>query len=203
MALITPRNIATSKLTDGTDFLQTLPAGSVVQVVERNTQDTANYASSSYSLTDLYCEITPQFANSKILITASGYFGPNAGGNRHDVAMSFNFVDNQNPSGTTAIIAPNSTNGGSNTGATGSRMAAYGAASSFASASGAGNWHLANPTVTYLYTPSYQNTNTRRITFVISTSFAFAALHNMQSNNTTDPRDVRPRSVMTLQEIKA
>ena len=203
MALITPKNIATSKLTDGSNFLQSLPAGSVVQVVERNSQDTANYASSSYQLTDIYCEITPQFANSKILITANGYFGPNAGGNSHDVAMSFNFVDNQNPSGATAIIAPNSTNGGSSTGASGSRMAAYGAASSFASVSNAGNWHLANPTMSYLYTPSYQNTNTRRITFVISTSFAYGALHNMQSNNTTDPRDVRPRSVMTLQEIKA
>jgi len=203
MALITPRNIATSKLTDGTAFLQSLPAGSVIQVVERNSQDTASYASSSYSLTDLYCEITPQFANSKILITANAYFGPNAGSNNHDVAMSFNFVDNQNPSGATAIIAPNSNNGGSSTGASGSRTAAYGAASSFASVAGVGNWHLANPTVTYLYTPSYQNTNTRRITFVISTSFAFGALHNMQSNNTTDPRDIRPRSVMTLQEIKA
>lgn len=203
MALITPRNIATSKLTDGTAFLQSLPAGATVQTVQRNTQNTGQYASTSYNLTDQYCEITPIFANSKILITANVYFGPHAGGNRHDVAMSFNFVDNQNPSGATSIIAPNSTNGGSSTGASGARMAAYGAEGSFANVAQVGNWYLAHPTISYLYTPSYQNTNTRRITLVVATAFGYNVVHNMTSNNTTDPRDVRPRSVMTLQEIKA
>ena len=203
MALITPRNIATSKLTDGSAFLQSLPAGATVQTVQRNTQGTGQYASTSYSLTDFWCEITPLFANSKILITVNVNMGVNAGGSNHDVAMSFNFVDNQNPAGATAIIAPNSTNGGTSTGASGARMAAYGAAGCFANVAQIYNYWIAHPTIQYLYTPSYQNTNTRRITTVISTAFGFNVVENKCSINTTDPRDVRPKSVMTLQEIKA
>ena len=46
MALITQKNIATSKLSDGSNFLQELPAGSVLQVIS-NVMDGDSYIGSS------------------------------------------------------------------------------------------------------------------------------------------------------------
>ena len=70
MALITPKNIETSKLSDGSNFLQDLPAGSVLQVIS-NVMDGDSYiGSSSYiHLTDLTTTITPRSATSKIFCT--------------------------------------------------------------------------------------------------------------------------------------
>ena len=69
MALITPRNIATSKLTDGTDFLQSLPAGTVLQVQQNVMDGYAHYSGGTwYHLTDMTTNITPRSASSKILV---------------------------------------------------------------------------------------------------------------------------------------
>ena len=77
MALITPKNIATSKLTDGAAFLQTLPAGTVIQV--KHAYHGVNTTSSSTSFISV---LTVQFdnnlqTNSKVLISA--HFGATRG----------------------------------------------------------------------------------------------------------------------------
>ena len=75
MALITPKNIATSKLTDGSTFLTSvspsnMPSGSVVNVMQAYYTGTTSIASSQAAQ---YIEImsqtvTPKLAGSKFLI---------------------------------------------------------------------------------------------------------------------------------------
>ena len=72
MALITPKNIATSKLTDGSNFLQSLPAGSVLQVVSTTSAQrlTSTVQDSTFvALPGLTASITPTDANNLILVT--------------------------------------------------------------------------------------------------------------------------------------
>ena len=77
MALITPKNIATSKLTDGSNFLTSasitnsdLPSGSVIQTVTSDL-DTSNIGTSSDSnvATGLTLAITPKAAGSSFILT--------------------------------------------------------------------------------------------------------------------------------------
>lgn len=69
MALITPKNIATSKLTDGSNFLQSLPAGTVLQV-QQNIMDSYSHFSGGtyYALSGMNTNITPRSASSKFLV---------------------------------------------------------------------------------------------------------------------------------------
>ena len=79
MALITPRNIATSKLTDGSDFLTSIsliptdmPSGSVIQQVSHHSTDSFTTSGTTYLTTNASVSITPLFANSKMLIWICG-----------------------------------------------------------------------------------------------------------------------------------
>ena len=70
MALITPKNIATSKLTDGSNFLQSLPAGTVLQV--KHAYHGINSVATSTAFVSV---LTAQFdnnlqTNSKVLVSA-------------------------------------------------------------------------------------------------------------------------------------
>ena len=120
--------------------------------------------------------------------------------------MSCNFADSLHQTSTTTPLAPHSTTGGDNNGASGSRMAGYFGYGSFAAEPNVDDWFMNNITGRYLYTPnsSTYTTNTRRFTTMVRTSTAKYIRINMNGqNNTTDPRDVRLRSVFTIYEIRA
>ena len=75
MALITPRNIATSKLTDGSNFLTSvspnnMPSGSVVNVMQAYYTGTTSIAGSQAgSYIEIMSQtVTPKLAGSKFLI---------------------------------------------------------------------------------------------------------------------------------------
>ena len=77
MALITPKNIATSKLTDGSNFLQSLPAGTVLQVKHAYI-GTNNTAASTAFVSVLTVQFDNNLqTNSKVLISA--HFGATRG----------------------------------------------------------------------------------------------------------------------------
>tara|TARA_R100001510_G_C7579720_1_gene153170 strand:- start:243 stop:782 length:540 start_codon:yes stop_codon:yes gene_type:complete len=170
--------------------------GNVVQVQQRTTQDTANYASVNYQNTDIYTDITLKYSNSMIFIQTYIIFGV---GN-HDVAIAGNFTDSLTNSGTT-VIAPHSTTGGDNNGSGGSRMAGYFGFGSFAAESNVDDWWVGNMFGQYLYTPASGSTSQRRISFAVRTSQGYNFRINMGQRNQADPRDVRLRSNMTLWEI--
>ena len=70
MALITPKNIETSKLSDGSNFLQSLPAGTVLQV--KHAYHGINTVSNSVTFVSV---LTVQFdnnlqTNSKVLVSS-------------------------------------------------------------------------------------------------------------------------------------
>ena len=173
--------------------------GNVIQIVQRSTQDTANYSSVNYQNTDIYCDITPKFSSSKLYIQSTMQFGI---GN-HDVAIACNYTDSLVSSGG-SVIGPHSTTGGDNNGSGGSRMAGMFGFGSFANDTGPDNWYLGNMYGNLLYTPSSGSTSTRRIYLAVRTSSGYLCRINMNGqNNTTDPRDVRLRSFMTIMEIGA
>jgi hypothetical protein len=173
-------------------------SGSVVQIVSNTNQSHNNFASVNYQQTSLAVSITPKFANSKFLIRAVHYGGVQ----NHDAAVSFNFYDSINPSGSTAGIAPENDSGGLNNGTNGARMSAFFGITSWAGNSSVDDWFIGLAVGEYLYTPSYQNTNTRSFGTMVRTSNAFNFRENMNGqNNTADPRDMRVRSTITVMEI--
>ena len=194
--------VDTDMIADGAATGPKQGAGSIIQVVDRNTEDTANYADDDYQLTAVYADINPLHSNSKFLLET--YFSFGVGD--HDTAVSCNFADSLHQTSTTTPLAPHSTTGGDNNGAAGSRMAGYFGFGSFAGQSDVDNWWLGQIVGRYLYTPnsSTYTTNTRRFTTMIRSSTGKNVRINMNGqNNTTDPRDVRIRSCFTIYEVKA
>ena len=70
MALITPKNIATSKLTDGNNFLTGMPSGSVLNVTQAAyTGTTTVSCSQAGSSIEIFSQtVTPKAAGSQFLI---------------------------------------------------------------------------------------------------------------------------------------
>ena len=64
-----------------------MPAGSIIQSVIRSTRNQSETTSTSWSGTDVYASIYPQFANSRILILVSGGMTGNAGGSEHSYTV--------------------------------------------------------------------------------------------------------------------
>ena len=70
MALIRPKNIPTANLSDGTSFLQDMPAGSIIQA--KQSVRTSPYVTTSASFVfpdNLSIDITPSSASSQFVIT--------------------------------------------------------------------------------------------------------------------------------------
>ena len=175
-------------------------SGNVIQIVQRTTEDTANYSSVNYQNTDIYCDITPKFSTSKFFIQSLMHFGV---GN-HDTSVSCNFTDDQISNPLDNPIAPHSTTGGDNNGNSGQRMAGYFGFGSFASEPNVDNWWLGQIYGDYLYTPNYQNTSTRRLRLCVrSANGDLVRICMNGQQNTSDPRDVRLRSFLTIMEIGA
>lgn len=204
MALIKPKNLGANELNlaDNYAFTGTVTgagvSGKVLQTVLHYDSTTANYASVSYQNTALAVAITPTQSTSKFLIRYSIYGGVVD----HDVAVAFNISDSLHASGVTHRIAPDSVSGGDLDGSSGSRMGAFTAIGSWASNNTVDNWFIGHSTGEYLYTPAYQNTTTRTFTVMARSSFGknFRLGMNGQ-NNTTDPRDVRFRSIISVTEM--
>tara|TARA_B100000424_G_C22830460_1_gene443661 strand:+ start:78 stop:623 length:546 start_codon:yes stop_codon:yes gene_type:complete len=175
-------------------------SGNVIQIVQRTTQDTANYSSVNYQNTDVYCDITPKFSSSKFYIQSMVQYGMGD----HDVAVSCNYTDSLVSNPLDNPLAPHSTTGGDNNGSANQRMAGYFGFGSFASANTVDNWYVGQIFGSYLYTPGYQNTTTRRLRLCVRTSEGRLFRINMNGqNNTTNPMDVRLRSHLTIMEIGA
>lgn len=181
----------------------TLPTGTPLQIVQNTTDSHAQYSSTTYVATALTCDITPKYANSKFYIHVSALFGTAVGtSSAHDLAFAWNLRDSLNPSGANASLAPDNTSGGSNTsGAGGTRMGGYVVGGSYASLANAAHYWVWNPNFSFLYTPSYQNTNQRTFGLLVKTAFGFSCVMNMSDQNFADPRDVRGTSIMTITEI--
>tara|TARA_B100001250_G_C19621796_1_gene709692 strand:+ start:39 stop:584 length:546 start_codon:yes stop_codon:yes gene_type:complete len=176
------------------------PSGNVIQVVQRTTQNTNNYSSVNYQNTDIHCDITPKFASSKLYIQSIMQFGIGD----HDTSIACNYTDSLISSSTSNPIGPHSTTGGDNNGSAGQRMAGYFGFGSFAGEPNVDNWYLGQIYGDFLYTPGYQNTTTRTIYLAVRSSLGKLVRINMNGqNNTTDPRDVRLRSFLTIMEIGA
>lgn len=176
----------------------TLPSGSILQTVQGLCHNTGNYNSVDYQGTGNSVAITPKLANSKFLIQAIEYGGVE----NHDVAVAFNFYDTQHQTSATTVIAPEASSGGVRNGASGGRMSAYFGITSWAGDSAVDNWFVGHASGIYLYTPGYQNTTTRTFKTCVKTSFGHNFRQGMNGqNNTTDPRDWRVYSTITVSEI--
>ena len=81
MALITPKNIATSKLTDGSNFLTSIdhtnfPAGTIIQHQFSRILRTGHWSTASTSYIEIgsmNVTITPKYTNSRIYLIAEVY----------------------------------------------------------------------------------------------------------------------------------
>ena len=81
MALITPKNIATSKLTDGSNFLTSIdhtnfPAGTIIQHQYTEILRVGHWNSSSSSyieISSMNVNIVPKYANSRIYVIAEWF----------------------------------------------------------------------------------------------------------------------------------
>ena len=166
----------------------TKESGEVLQIVQGMTSTTAAYASAYYQQTALQVTIT---VNAQLGVT------------NHDIATACNIYDSANPSGSTAIIAPESVTGGSDTsGNSGHRMGGYYVTPSFASQNAADDWWWSNPTFTYDYVPSYQSTDSRTFSLAIKSSYAYEVRLGMGGRNASDPRDARGYSIITVREVE-
>ncbi len=176
----------------------TLPSGSILQTVQGLCHNTANFNNVDYQGTGNSVAITPKLANSKFLIQAIEYGGVQD----HDVAVAFNFYDTQHQTSATTTIAPEADSGGVRNGASGGRMSAYFGITSWAGDSAVDNWFVGHASGIYLYTPGYQNTTARTFKTCVKTSFGYNYRQGMNGqNNTTDPRDWRVYSTITVSEI--
>jgi hypothetical protein len=175
-------------------------AGKILQTVVDYDSATSNYASVDYQNTSVNVAITPTKSNSKFLIRYSVYGGVA----NHDTAVAFNISDSLHASGATTHIAPHSVSGGDNNGSSGQRMAAFTCIGSWAGINGPDDWFVGHSTGEYLYTPAYQNTNTRTFSVMVRTSSGYNFRLGMNGqNNTADPRDVRFMSVISVTEMSA
>lgn len=182
----------------GTDMGSVAAPGTPVQVVYNIIQTHAQYSSTSYAATDVEVAITPKFANSKFLIEGVYSGGTNAGNsNSHDCCAGLNFRDSLNPSGANVALVTDNASGAGST-RTGSFMLLP---SQAALANGLRYWVHQIP-LSFLYTPSYQNTNTRTFGIIIKVGNSTqGTVQNMSDTNTDDRRDIRGSSVIKVTEI--
>ena len=64
-----------------------MPAGSVIQATYRKTSTQSISTSTNWAGTDVYATIYPRYANSKMLIMASGGMTGNSGGSEHSYTV--------------------------------------------------------------------------------------------------------------------
>ena len=66
------------------------------------------------------------------------------------------------------------------------------------------NYFIGNVYGELLYTPAYQNTNQRAFTVMVRSSFGDNVRLNMNAHyNSSNPRDMRPTSSITIMEVAA
>ena len=190
--------VTTPKIASGAIAPSVMPTGSIIQIVQGTTYGTNNYGNVNWQNTVINTSITPVHANSKFMIEAIVHFGI---GNQ-DCATSFNFSDSLHASGTTHPLGPMSTDG--NNGSPGQRLMAFFGWGSYASDADIDNFFIGNTTGKYLYTPAYQNTNSRTFSVMVRSAEGHNVRLNMNAHyNAGNPRDMRPTSSITVYEIKA
>lgn len=173
------------------------PSGSIIQVVQGTTYGTQNYGNVNFQNTVISTAITPFLTDSKFLIEAVVHFG--IGG--QDCATSFNFSDSLHASGTTHPLGPMSTDG--NNGSSGQRLMSFFGWGSYAADADIDNFFIGNVSGKYLYTPAYQNTNSRTFTVMVRSAEGLNVRLNMNAHyNNANPRDMRPTSSITVSEIR-
>jgi len=182
-----------SALTQGTLPADVMPSGSVLQTVYASYDNVESVNVTSYTAISLNASITPKSATSKFLLTASLM----AGVNGHDSSMDFNFSDSL--VGTNTPVLNKSVQG-----STGQQM--FQGWGSYAGASTIDDWLFANINPMGLYTPGYQNTNTRTfyvIAGIRSSNTSHNIIMNRTQNSGTDNRAGRGVSTLIIQEIAA
>ena len=190
---VTSAKIASNAITPSV-----MPTGSIIQVVQGTTHGTNNYSNVNFENTVISTAITPVHANSKFLIESVVHFGIGS----EDCATSFNFSDSLHASGTTHPLGPMSTDG--NNGSAGQRLMAFFGSGSFAADSSIDDFFIGNVSGKYLYTPAYQNTNSRTFAVMVRSAEGINVRLNMNAHyNAANPRDMRPTSSITVYEVKA
>ena len=181
----------------------TMPAamkstGTPIQVVYAVIQTHPQYGSTSYVATDVQVAITPKFADSKFLIEGVYSTGTNAGtSNSHDCCAGINIRDSLNPSGANAAIVTDNASGAGS-----SRTGSFMLMPSTAQVAQVLTYWVHQIPITFLYTPSYQNTNARTFGFLIKNGSASqGSTQNMTDSNFDDRRDIRGSSTIKVTEI--
>ena len=190
MALITPRNIATSKLTDGSAFIQTLPAGTVLQVQQNVMDGYAHYSGGTYyHLTDMTTNITPRSASSKILIR----FQVNISAiDRYHITKMFRAINN----GTDVQIGHG--NVGSNT----TRQKAFATLGTGARLSGHSTYEQLTVSAEFLDSPNTTQVVTYKPYIGVYANHAFSVnAPHYNSGNGNDQWQSAPFSALTVMEI--
>ena len=174
--------------------------GSPIQVVHTIIQTHPQYSSTSYVATDVEVAITPKFADSKFLIEAVYSAGTNGGNsNSHDCMAGLNFRDSLNPSGANAAIVTDNASGASS-----NRTGSFMLLPSTAAVADILRYWVHQIPMQFLYTPSYQNTNTRTFGVLIKVgNSAQGTQQNMSDTNIDDRRDIRGTSIIKVTEIAA
>ena len=189
--------VTTAKIASNAITPSVMPTGSIIQVVQGTTHGTNNYGNVDFQNTVISTSITPVHANSKFILEAIVQFGI---GNQ-DCASSFNFSDSLHASGTTHPLGPMSGDG--TNGASNSRLPAFFGWGSYAADADIDNFFIGNVSGKYLYTPAYQNTNSRTFTVMVRSAEGHNVRLNMNGHyNAANPRDMRPTSSITVYEGK-
>ena len=189
--------VTTAKIASNAITPSVMPTGSIIQVVQGTTHSTNNYGNVNFQNTVINTSITPVLANSKFVLEAVVHFG--IGG--QDCATSFNFSDSLHASGTTHPLGPMSTDG--NNGSPGQRLMSFFGWGSYAADSSIDDFFIGNVSGKYLYTPAYQNTNSRTFSVMVRSAEGLNVRFNMNAHyNSANPRDMRPTSSITVYEVK-
>ena len=190
--------VPTGKTIVGTDIGSIKAPGTPIQVVYASVQTHPQYSSTSYAATDVEVAITPKFATSKFLIEAVFSGGTNAGNsNSHDCMAGLNFRDSLNPSGANAAIVTDNASGAGS-----SRTGGFMLLPSTAAVASVLRYWVHQIPMQFLYTPSYQNTNTRTFGVLIKVGNSTqGTTQNMSDTNSDDRRDIRGTSIIKVTEI--
>ena len=189
--------VPTGKTIIGTDTGSIKAPGAPIQVVYAIIQTHPQYGSTSYVATDVQVAITPKFATSKFLIEGVYSTGTNADSTSHDAAAAINIRDSLNPSGANAAIVTDNASGAGS-----SRTGGFMLMPSTAMVSNVTRYWVHQIPLVFLYTPSYQNTNTRTFGFLIKNAQANqGTTQNMSDQNIDDRRDIRGSSTIKVTEI--
>ena len=172
----------------------TFPAGHILQCQQVRYQDHGYFNTASYySISNFQVDITTKQPLSKYLLKAIIYYHPNS----HDTVAALNFGESIN--GPNNPIAPSSTSSNQGT------FAGYGGGGSWAGGpTTADDWELKHASYEFLYEPNYNNTNA--MTFYVLgkvQNTSYSATLNYAIGNTTDARNIKVVSTLTVLEIAA